>query len=130
MIPDHDCKKCGVCCGPIFWSMPEDKIIRRYLEENNMNYIEWSVDQYKENDFRCPYQKDNACMIYPVRPMICRMQGVSRKLPCEIKSSPYISKSKEDTILRAMKRLEKEVGTYKICAGPLLKPERLEEDKL
>jgi len=55
----------------------------------------------------CPYLSlpQGKCMIYPVRPFICRMQGHTKKLMCFYKTRPDLSLQKQDMISRRYKKL-------------------------
>lgn len=82
-IPPFDCKCCGKCCGPIFWFLCEDWLIRDYMKEHNIQYLVWSREEYIKNKLLCPYFQNSSCIIYEVRPLICRLQGHHTKsLPC------------------------------------------------
>lgn len=70
---DHNCIKCGSCCGmciPI--TRKEEKVIRKYIKENNIT----PETLITETDFYahcCFYDRTNKlCKIYEVRPNICR----------------------------------------------------------
>lgn len=99
-IPDNfPCLHCHSCCGPIVWFKPEEIIIREYLEQNNLDYIVWSIDEFKSNKMRCPYLKNDRCLIYPVRPIVCRLQGNVEDLPClKLKTDKFLSKKIVDEI--------------------------------
>lgn len=101
LIPEIDCKQgCHACCGPINWSPVEDIVIKEFMKNNNIKDIHWSVEQYVANDLLCPYLEDGKCIIYPVRPIICRLQGHVSKLPCPHIKGFDLSKQKEDEIMR------------------------------
>ena len=99
-IPDDfPCRHCHSCCGPIIWFKPEEIAIREYLEIHNMDYIVWSIDEFKKNNMRCPYLKDDRCSIYYVRPLVCRLQGHTEDLPCiKFKTGQFLSKKIVDEI--------------------------------
>jgi Fe-S-cluster containining protein len=76
----------------------EDTNIRSYLKEHAMEYksqcitpadILKAVVSGDYSGVTCPYVENDRCMIYPVRPLICRLQGLAEKLPC-----PYIKPEK------------------------------------
>ena len=31
---------------------------------------------------KCPYFQDRSCLIYPVRPLVCRLMGLTDLMPC------------------------------------------------
>ncbi len=72
-----NCKRCGKCCGPHFVSPKERLTIRDYLKQHDMEERpHTSIYEY------CPYLENNTCLIYPVRPLICRLMGITELLPC------------------------------------------------
>lgn len=91
-VPPFPCKEhCSECCGPIRWSDVEDTNIRNYLGERGMEYrsvriapgdILKAVTSGDYSGVTCPYVENDRCLIYPVRPLICRLQGVVEKMPC------------------------------------------------
>lgn len=109
-IPYFKCDGCARCCGPIRWFACEDVIIRDFMKKNKIEYIKWGVNDYVKNQFRCPYlTKDKKCKIYEVRPIICRLQGHTKKLPC-IKKTPFdISKEKANDIMSSVVDLDMEL---------------------
>ena len=82
LIPDFDCKGCGRCCGPINWRVPEGMVIKKYMQEHGIEHVVWSPEDYEKHDLDCPYLRENKCVIYPVRPLVCRLQGHVKKLRC------------------------------------------------
>jgi Fe-S-cluster containining protein len=99
-IPDNfPCQHCNSCCGPIIWFKPEEMMIRDYLEHHNMDYVVWSIDEFKKNNMRCPYLKNSRCLIYAVRPLVCRLQGNIQDLPCKkLKTRQFLSQKIVDEI--------------------------------
>jgi hypothetical protein len=93
-IPDFKCKHCHDCCGPIIWYEPEDILIRDYMEKNNIKRISWTIEEFKKNNMRCPYIKNDRCIIYPVRPIVCRLQGNISELKCKFLNNKLLSKEK------------------------------------
>jgi len=92
-IPEHTCKQCGECCGPIFWSYAEDVVIREYLKEHNIPYR-------KVTSLDCPYLlPDKKCEIYPARPAICRLQGVTEGMACPNNTNQKLKKTQGFDIL-------------------------------
>ena len=81
-IPKHErCTNCGQCCGPIPISEQEYGEILRYLAKHPEAY---EVVNGKHEMLECVF-RDNAnkrCVIYPVRPVVCSIYGVSK--------SPYL----------------------------------------
>lgn len=57
----------------------------------------------------CPYVENNRCAIYPVRPLICRLQGLfPEKLPCpHIKPEQILSKEQTNQLFEELIELER-----------------------
>ena len=57
-------------------------------------------------DGACPYlTPDKKCLIYPVRPFLCRILGVSSELPCPIRRctpSKVLNRPQSDALYRAI----------------------------
>jgi Fe-S-cluster containining protein len=115
-IPEMDCNGCGGCCGPIKWFASEDFVIKDYMKQNNIEYIKWGIRDFIKNNFKCPYlTKDKKCKIYPVRPIICRLQGHTEKLPCINKLPFDVSKYKANNLMMAVVDLDIElIGNEKM----------------
>jgi Fe-S-cluster containining protein len=107
-IPDFECKHCHKCCGPIIWFKPEEIFIRDYLKIHDIDYIVWSTDQFKNNDMRCPYIENDGCVIYPVRPIVCRLQGNVSEMPCKYNAKDGMSKELIDEIKKEFEKLLEE----------------------
>jgi len=56
-----------------------------------LNYICWNEEDFKKNNYKCPYLQKNKCIIYPVRPIVCRLQGVIKQLPCKYNKKNILS---------------------------------------
>ena len=73
---NNECSKCGKCCTPFLpMSKNEVKNIERFLKQNPeiiKKALENNPIQDNKVIIRCCFFKDNNCMIYPVRPFICR----------------------------------------------------------
>lgn len=77
LIPDMpECNGCGRCCGPVGCTPAEILRIDRYIAEHG---VVW-----KERGFLyCGFLgRHKRCMIYPVRPITCRLYGVIREMTC------------------------------------------------
>lgn len=108
-VPEFKCENCGECCGPVVWSYPEDLVIREYLEKNNMEYVYWSQEQWIENKLKCPQLGDGSCKIYPVRPLVCRLQGHNKKLPCPKNPKPDMTLDESAKLMDEVKLLEMKI---------------------
>lgn len=75
------CQQCGACCGLIFVSPSELAAIDGYIREHG-------VIPNTEATITCPFLSGNdsdevrRCLIYPVRPGICRAFPHSVKMRC------------------------------------------------
>lgn len=82
------CKgKCQESCGPLAISHEENEDIYEYCETKGIEY--WNLTSVKNlregikslmtgKDVYCPFLNDGGkCSIYPVRPMICRLWGMT-----------------------------------------------------
>jgi len=106
MIPAFNCIQCHKCCGPIAWFKPENENIKQYLKKNKIKRFLWTIDQFEKNDMKCPYLIDNKCLIYPVRPIVCRLQGNIIELECKtLKNNKFISKNELDIIKKEFLKL-------------------------
>lgn len=86
-IPKHTrCQNCGKCCGVILVSEREVKAIQEYLKKNP------KIRAQRGPDFTCPFrdEENRRCVIYPVRPTICRLMGVCDGLECPEGNSAHI----------------------------------------
>jgi len=82
-IPKSSCPdNCGKCCGPIMPSLAEIREIKGWCRIKHIEYREF----LNTNDLgNCPYlTAEKKCLIYPVRPFLCRLLGVSIDIPCPI----------------------------------------------
>lgn len=96
-IPKHkNCTNCGECCGIIPASIPEVNAIRNYIAVNGISPVK------RDDKTICPFRdnKDKKCLIYPVRPIICRLFGVAKgEMQCpngntaEIDGMKFLEKS-------------------------------------
>ena len=75
---NNECSRCGECCTPFIpMTKSEVKTVREYVKKNPQ-IKERALNQpfFEGNDVYvkcCFYDKDKKeCMIYPVRPFICR----------------------------------------------------------
>lgn len=77
-MTDFQCLCCGQCCGPAPCSKTEWKAIVAYIRKHNIMPI-----HREPESLTCFLRdEDNRCMVYPVRPAICRLHGRIRAMPC------------------------------------------------
>jgi hypothetical protein len=110
-IPELKCVKgCTECCGnpaepvkkgylpftPLFWSKIEAENIRRYLKEKGIK------ERLVVNPLEpCPYIENGKCLIYPARPLMCRLFGVVEDLKCPyVKPKSYITTQKANKLIQ------------------------------
>jgi len=119
-IPNFECKHCHQCCGPIIWFAPEEILIKEYLEKFKIKRIIWTKKEFEKNQMKCPYLLNNRCIIYQVRPIVCRLQGNIFELKCK-SSKNYISISKKelDNIREEFIKLIKQINGKNIFYSTL-----------
>jgi Fe-S-cluster containining protein len=65
------CSKCGECCSPFLPICQEEAdIIQKYVVEHNIKPA--STMLVMQNTLQCPYYDGKKCLIYEVRPLICK----------------------------------------------------------
>jgi len=72
------CTNCGECCYFVMASTEEIKNIKKYIKSHNINPI-------KHNEIgKCIFRDEDKkqCLIYQVRPMVCRLFGVVKGMQC------------------------------------------------
>jgi len=79
-MPKSSCLAgCGECCGILYPSLTELRHIQDWCESHHREYKDFNMT----TGLDCPYlREDKLCSIYPVRPFLCRIFGVSSDLPC------------------------------------------------
>lgn len=114
-IPPHiKCTNCGGCCGPVPISKKEYEEIKEYCLKNDIR----PMKNIKFNS--CPFRNDKKkkCDIYPVRPILCRIFGVTKGMECkngntyELNGFKYIAGDLEKDIT-GMDKLAKELKGIK-----------------
>jgi len=91
-IPPHTgCKKCGDCCGVIPATGSEIAAIRKYISDKPT--IKKLAEKQSNDMLNCPFldKEQNQCIIYPKRPMICRLMGVDKYCKCKYGNSASIN---------------------------------------
>lgn len=65
------CSKCGECCTNILpVSQSEIDKIQKYVIKNNIKTQKQIL--VMQNELTCPYYNGKKCLIYEVRPLICK----------------------------------------------------------
>lgn len=96
------CSRCGSCCGLFIpFTEKELQVIKSYVEKNNIKSynkrLNIETDAFEGNC--CFYDKDNKkCMIYEVRPYVCRDFICSRK-NWKVKRDMYEKRAKYNSSL-------------------------------
>ena len=68
------CRKgCGICCELESVSQIEAHIIRLHLEKSGACFLK-KIEC--ESNQKCPFLREDACLIYEARPLICRTHGL------------------------------------------------------
>lgn len=103
-IPKATCPEgCGECCGPVFPSLTELRNIKDWCANHHIEYKDFLNITDEGN---CPYlAPDKKCLIYPVRPFLCRILGVSVELPCPIHKcvpSRMLNRPQSDALYKAI----------------------------
>ena len=113
-IPPHlNCKNCGDCCGLVPIGEKEYEDIKKYCIDNN-------VIPKNVGIFDCPFRdnENKICMIYEVRPILCKLMGVTKGMTCsngnsyEIDGYKYITKDINKDI-QGIRKLVMELGFKK-----------------
>lgn len=87
-VPKVDCQRCGECCGPVEAAPVEKQIITEYCQRNNIplkgffSSLAVKCLDVAAGHWQCPMFQNGGCVIYEVRPLICRLQGTVPDLPC------------------------------------------------
>jgi Fe-S-cluster containining protein len=81
-IPAHaGCKNCGECCGIIPASLEEVRRIKEYLS-SKPDIRRKALARLSADRSTCPFRGQCRCDIYPARPLLCRLFGVTSGMQC------------------------------------------------
>lgn len=73
-VPNINCKGlCQECCGPVLQSVAETQAMTKAAGGKIPSL---------RSDMTCGLLKNGRCSIYKDRPLICRLWGVTREMPC------------------------------------------------
>lgn len=78
MTKNGKCTQCGACCSNLLpMSSKEVKEIKRYIEKHKIQEFKHLIPVVNQPmDMNCPFLNTDKscekCLIYPVRPMVCR----------------------------------------------------------
>ncbi len=78
------CRNCGQCCGLMYFPPTDKKRINHYLKTEVSEAEYERVMSQMRGPLTCKYRdkEKKKCLIYPVRPEICKMQGHYEGLSC------------------------------------------------
>jgi len=102
MIPKFECVDgCTECCGATLWTYIEWKLISDWLKERGRE------ERFAKDIFeKCPYIENGKCSIYEVRPLVCRLFGVTKRLKCPYREPEfYLPDEFADKLVEAVKRI-------------------------
>lgn len=107
-LPTIDCKKlCHTSCGLIAVGKQERKIAEKIMGKDPYPTLEEARERLRiatenkeKEPFRCSLLKEGKCSIYNIRPLICRIWGLTKKLRCPYGCIP--SRWLEDTEAKEM----------------------------
>ena len=88
-----ECSRCGECCSTFLPVTEQDiSAIKEYIKANNIQPCYHGTGA--ELDTYCPFlDNKKSCMIYEVRPLICRFFKCSRKHLPQRKQKAFINKN-------------------------------------
>ena len=113
-IPEISCvEDCGKCCGLISMSELEDRRVRRFLEENHLEVqfyndpLDVTYVKALHGENRCYFlDKRQRCLVYPVRPIICRLYGVAENMRCPYtRPGEYLTESEAINLIKEVKKI-------------------------
>ena len=108
-IPKVSCKHCHDCCGPIIWFKTEEILMKDYMKKHKIENIKFTSEEFKKNDMKCPFLKNDRCSIYQVRPIVCRLQGNTPDLPCRYNKNTYLPEESIKKIKNDFYELNKKI---------------------
>lgn len=88
------CTKCGICCGDTKERCRSILLLKREVEDiakevlkpisdftvNSEEMKPYSYKMKKTENGKCVFLKDNRCIIYPLRPLICKFYPFELKV--------------------------------------------------
>lgn len=126
-LPRMNCKGlCQECCGPIGmtqfeWRRIVERLGREPVETKEMP-LRASSGQTVARDavitlppgpnLECPMLKDGRCSVYDIRPMICRLWGMTRTMQCPHGCTPerWISDREGFELMDKMQKISEKAG--------------------
>ena len=77
---------CGECCGLAPTTEAEYQRVEAFVRDHGIQAVEQGIT--------CPFYQGDRCVIYPVRPLSCRLFGHSVKMVCPRGYNTNISERK------------------------------------
>ncbi|MCF8010401.1 MAG: YkgJ family cysteine cluster protein [Clostridiales bacterium] len=89
-LPETECDKCATCCtvpppGYLIEFLNLYKYIKDNLQDQQVGIMEKTIRYFflelADVNIKCPFldEKSNNCLVYPVRPLGCRIYGLMSK---------------------------------------------------
>jgi len=93
-LPKMKCDSgCGECCGIAPTTDKEFRRVEAFIQEHGVEVVDQGVT--------CPFYQGGKCVIYPVRPLACKLFGHALKLVCP---RGYNTNIPERKVRRAIER--------------------------
>lgn len=99
-VHKESCTQCGECCADTIPLTDEEiKMMKDYVQRNGIKpnldksktaTIHFKIDKEEMTDFKCPLRNENGCMIYKVRPYICRVFSCDDQVLKKLHSSNHM----------------------------------------
>jgi len=81
-VPSGECNGCGTCCGEsvrthfveflnIYKYLVDENKLTKELKSKIMTFYFTELTEVRP----CPFREEEGCLIYPVRPLVCRLFG-------------------------------------------------------
>jgi len=111
------CSKCGECCTP-YLPINQEELdeIQKYVKKNKIKSQKQML--VMQNRLTCPYYDGKKCMIYEVRPLICKEFYCYKKPDKEMAMKFTKGEQRYPVDMWAIaKDMDKLVGMYKSVEG-------------
>ena len=109
----HCADDCGECCGLMSMSELEERRVKRFLKENHIEVqfyndpLDVTYVKALRGENRCYFLDERRrCLVYPVRPIICRLYGVAENMKCPYASpGEYLTEGEALNLIREVKKI-------------------------
>ncbi len=97
------------------------------MKKQKIKQILWTKEEFEQNKMRCPYLINDRCIIYSVRPIVCRLQGNISELKCKtLDDCTFLSQKELDNIREEFIKLIKQTdGMNKFYSTLKLSPKSI-----